>query len=169
MLESFFNKFADLQACNFIKTRFQHRCFPKNIAKFLEHLFWRTSANVCFCEVYSEPNETSKMELFAKIIYAFNPITISIFNPLITNVLIIQKPVRANQLNGFYMMGTLVVKGLIAAAWETSKLLSISYNGCFGCFIDSLLSEYILLVTNFIFTIHKLLQIYCIYPYRNSK
>ena len=31
----FFNKVADLEACNFIKKRLQHRCFPVNIAKFL--------------------------------------------------------------------------------------------------------------------------------------
>ena len=35
MLESLFNKAAALQACNFIKKRLQHRCFPVNIAKFL--------------------------------------------------------------------------------------------------------------------------------------
>ena len=32
---SFFNKVADLQACNFIKKKLQHRCFPVNTAKFL--------------------------------------------------------------------------------------------------------------------------------------
>ena len=35
MLESLFNKVAGLKACNFIKKRFQHRCFPVNILKFL--------------------------------------------------------------------------------------------------------------------------------------
>ena len=35
MLESLFNKAADLQICNFIKKRFQHRCFPVIIEKFL--------------------------------------------------------------------------------------------------------------------------------------
>ena len=32
MLESLFNRVAG-QACNFIKKRLQHRCFPVNIAK----------------------------------------------------------------------------------------------------------------------------------------
>ena len=36
------------KACNFIKKRFQHRCFPVNIVKFLKHLFWRTIAYGCF-------------------------------------------------------------------------------------------------------------------------
>ena len=36
MLESLFNKFAGLQAGNFITKRLQHRCFPVNIAKFLK-------------------------------------------------------------------------------------------------------------------------------------
>ena len=35
MLESFFKKAAGLKACNFIKKRLQHRCFPVNFAKFL--------------------------------------------------------------------------------------------------------------------------------------
>ena len=30
---------------SFIKKRLQHRCFPVNIAKFQEHLLWRTSVN----------------------------------------------------------------------------------------------------------------------------
>ena len=48
MLESLFYKFADQKTCNFIKKRLQHRCFPGNIRKFLEDLFWRTSARGCF-------------------------------------------------------------------------------------------------------------------------
>ena len=34
MLDSIFNDVARLKACNFIKKRFQHRCFPVNNAKF---------------------------------------------------------------------------------------------------------------------------------------
>ena len=40
MLESLFNKVAGLKACNFIKKRLQHRCFPVNIAKFLRTSFF---------------------------------------------------------------------------------------------------------------------------------
>ena len=46
MLESLFNKVAGLKACNFIKERLKHSCFPVNNAKFLrthfftEHLRW---------------------------------------------------------------------------------------------------------------------------------
>ena len=42
----FFNKVAGCKACNFIKKRLQHRCFPVNIAKllgktfFIEQLLW---------------------------------------------------------------------------------------------------------------------------------
>ena len=35
VLESLFNKVACHQACNFIKKRLKHRCFPVNIAKSL--------------------------------------------------------------------------------------------------------------------------------------
>ena len=45
VLMSLFNKVAGLRACNFIKKRFQHRCFPVNIAKFL-----RTPISKNFCE-----------------------------------------------------------------------------------------------------------------------
>ena len=45
----FLNKVAGLQACNFIQKRLQHKCFPVNITNFLEHPFWKTSANNCFC------------------------------------------------------------------------------------------------------------------------
>ena len=44
-LESLFNKVAGVQACNFIKKRLQHRCFPVAIAKFL-----RTSTLKNICE-----------------------------------------------------------------------------------------------------------------------
>ena len=40
MLESVFDKVAVLQVYNFIKKRFQHRCFPVNIAKFLRTVFF---------------------------------------------------------------------------------------------------------------------------------
>ena len=40
MLESLFNKVANLKACSFIKKRLQHRCFPVNIAKFLRIAFF---------------------------------------------------------------------------------------------------------------------------------
>ena len=35
VLESLLNKAADLQVCNFIKKKLQHRYFPVIIAKFL--------------------------------------------------------------------------------------------------------------------------------------
>ena len=35
---SLFNQAAGLQACNFVKKSFQHRCFSVNIAKFLKML-----------------------------------------------------------------------------------------------------------------------------------
>ena len=36
-----------LQACNSVKKRLQHSCFPVSIARFLRTI-WRTSANGCF-------------------------------------------------------------------------------------------------------------------------
>ena len=44
VLGSLFNKAAALQACNFIKKKLQHRCFPVIIAKFLRIPILR---NIC--------------------------------------------------------------------------------------------------------------------------
>ena len=41
----FFNKVAGLWACNFIKKRLQHRCFPVNIVKFLRAPILRTAVS----------------------------------------------------------------------------------------------------------------------------
>ena len=46
VLESLFNKVAELQVCNFIKKWLQHTCFPVNIAK--EQLFYITTTVVGF-------------------------------------------------------------------------------------------------------------------------
>ena len=44
VLESLFDKATDLKACNFIKKKFQHRCFPVKCAKFVRTpFFYRTS------------------------------------------------------------------------------------------------------------------------------
>ena len=40
VLESLFNKVAGLKACNYIKERLQHRCFPVNNVKFLRTHFF---------------------------------------------------------------------------------------------------------------------------------
>ena len=69
MLKSLFNKIAGLQACNFIKKRLQYRCFPVNIVNSL-----RTPnlKNICerllLYEKHSEPSQTSKTEVFTKMV-----------------------------------------------------------------------------------------------------
>ena len=60
MLESLFNNIVGLKACNFIKKRLQHRCFPLNIAKFLktaffiEHLYWLLLFMLVLCSYFEE-------------------------------------------------------------------------------------------------------------------
>ena len=39
VLESRFNEVAGLKACNFIKKRFQHRCFPVKFAKIFKNIY----------------------------------------------------------------------------------------------------------------------------------
>ena len=42
VLESLFKKASGLQACKFIKKRFQHRYFPVKLARFSRALLYRT-------------------------------------------------------------------------------------------------------------------------------
>ena len=44
VLGSVFNKVADLQNCKYIKKRLQHRCFERNLRKFLRTIFLK---NIC--------------------------------------------------------------------------------------------------------------------------
>ena len=57
MLESLFNKYAGLKACNFIKKRLQHRCFPNICEIFKNTYFYRThpvaaSGNISLLSLY---------------------------------------------------------------------------------------------------------------------
>ena len=47
VLESLFNKFIGLQACNFTKKRLQHRHFPVNIANFKNTYFEKHLRTAC--------------------------------------------------------------------------------------------------------------------------
>ena len=48
MLQSIFNKVAGLKACNFIRKRFQHGCFPVNIAKVLRKDSFLNTSSAAF-------------------------------------------------------------------------------------------------------------------------
>ena len=48
MLESLFNKYSGLKACNFIKKRLQHSWFPVKFAKFFRTLFLQNTSGGCF-------------------------------------------------------------------------------------------------------------------------
>ena len=48
VLESLVNNVVELQACNFIKKWLQDMCFPVNIAKFKNDIFYRTPTVVGF-------------------------------------------------------------------------------------------------------------------------
>ena len=43
------NKISGIQACQFIKKRLQHRCFPVNFPKILRISFYRTPLGDYFC------------------------------------------------------------------------------------------------------------------------
>ena len=44
---SLYNKVAGVKACNFIKKKLQHRCFPVSIAKFLRTVFVYNASGGC--------------------------------------------------------------------------------------------------------------------------
>ena len=48
MWESLFNKYAGLEACNFIKKRLQSRFFPVKFAKFLRTPIFTDTSRGCF-------------------------------------------------------------------------------------------------------------------------
>ena len=48
-MESLSNNNVDLKACNVIKKRLQHKCFPVNITKSLRVSIFKSSATGCFC------------------------------------------------------------------------------------------------------------------------
>ena len=63
--EFFLNKVAVLQACNFVKKRLQHRCFPVDIAKFLRTPILKSiSERLLFINIYY--NKIHDFEKFCK-------------------------------------------------------------------------------------------------------
>ena len=54
VLESLFNKIADLKTCSFAKKRLQHRCFPVKFAKFLRTPFFNRAPPVAASEQTEE-------------------------------------------------------------------------------------------------------------------
>ena len=51
VLDPLFDKVAAFQACNFIKKRLQHMCFPVKFVKFSRTSIWRTSANAASIDI----------------------------------------------------------------------------------------------------------------------
>ena len=59
-----------MTACNFIKKRLQHKCFPENIAKFLRKVFYITPLVVAsdFCRDVARTTQISRMKSFTAVI-----------------------------------------------------------------------------------------------------
>ena len=69
VLKSLFNKVASLQACNFIKTRLQHRCFPVNIAartSILKNICERLLLSITLSKEVGHSKEVNHQALTAK-------------------------------------------------------------------------------------------------------
>ena len=70
MLESLSNKVEGLQACNFIKKKLQHRCFPEKFTQFLktllfaEHLRWLLLYDITVFLIFIFSNSASTTVLF---------------------------------------------------------------------------------------------------------
>ena len=72
VLESLFNKLAELKACNFIKKRLQHRCFPVKFAKFLRTPILK---NICGRLLLKEMNIMNNI-LKALLMYLFKELVL---------------------------------------------------------------------------------------------
>ena len=60
MLESLFTKAAGLNACNFIKKRPRHRCFPVKVPKFLRTPFSKKAPPVAASNRLMGPSKAHK-------------------------------------------------------------------------------------------------------------
>ena len=69
----FFNKVACLRPATLLKKGLWYRCFPVNFANFIRILFLQNTFGWLFL---LKPSQTSKMELYVKIINGFHPLTI---------------------------------------------------------------------------------------------
>ena len=69
VLEPLFNKVTGLMACNFIKKRPQHRCFPVNITKYLRKAFFMEHLRWLFLKMFEEFLRISKGGLTRNDLY----------------------------------------------------------------------------------------------------
>ena len=66
--------FPEAEACNFLKKRLWHNCFPENFAKLLRTSFFQNTSSGCFCNEIClwgrwNPSIKTKMVLFVKRIF----------------------------------------------------------------------------------------------------
>ena len=76
MLKSLFNNVAGLQTRNFIKKRFQHRCFPVNFAKLLKATFF--TEHFRWLLLYLGPGEPLMMSLESAFPKYINGLTLGV-------------------------------------------------------------------------------------------
>ena len=68
----FFNKVAGLKACNFMKKRLQHRCFPVKFAKFLRtHILSNINERLLVC-IDEQRARKCKYQIIFKQKHLFN-------------------------------------------------------------------------------------------------
>ena len=64
VLEFLFNKVAGLKACNFIKNRLKHRCFPMKFANFLRTPFFREHFRWLLLKIMNSNNYLRVLPIF---------------------------------------------------------------------------------------------------------
>ena len=70
MLESLFNKVAGILACNFIKKRLQHRCFPLIIQKFSRMPILNQRSQKMKCLFMSEVMHSLLSKVYTKTLFS---------------------------------------------------------------------------------------------------
>ena len=76
LLQVFFCKFCEIFKNTFFQRTYPGDCFCLYLRITCFHLFVKFSYFTCLSEAYSERSQTSKMELFWKIVNGWKPLTV---------------------------------------------------------------------------------------------
>ena len=86
MLEFLFDKVADLQTCNYIKERLQHRCFPARFAKFLRTFILKNNYERLLLRVFQTGPQSTFCSIDQTTIWSLSWITNLHFTVLILEI-----------------------------------------------------------------------------------
>ena len=96
MLDSLFNKVIEFQACNFIKKRFQQRCFPVGI---LKHLRTPILKNICQRLLLALPKMKNTKKLWFDAIICYVSCSLLIYTDVLKPTFAAKSPLNKSLTN----------------------------------------------------------------------